>query len=359
MPSAGWCTAPTYTGGRPAVDRGETVPAAASVVAAGGSRVAAGTPPLSPSLERPVPVSSRELVVLGTASQVPTRDRAHHAALLRFDDEVVLFDPGEGTQRQLIHAGVSASSLSRICITHAHGDHCLGLPGVLQRCSLDGRTAPIEVHYPTAAGPYIERLRYATPFEEVTPVTLQAAEPGPVHIDGDLRLRAAALSHAVPTLGWRLEEPDGRRLLPDRAAELGIHGAARSELLETGSITLAGRRIHVEQVTVPRPGQHVAFVMDTRWCDGALELAAAVDLLVVEATFLTSERELAEEAGHLTAAQAAELGRDAGARRVVLTHFSQRYPDLTGHLEEARAAAPDLDLVVGSDLQRVALPSRA
>lgn len=114
----------------------------------------------------------------------------------------------------------------------------------------------------------------------------------------------------------------------------------------------------LEEVSAPRPGQYVAVVMDTRWCDGALDLAADVDLLVIEATFLASEHEPAEEVGHLTAGQAARLAREAGARRVVLTHLSQRYPDTSGHLAEARAAAPDLDLVVAEDLMTVPLPSR-
>jgi len=303
-------------------------------------------------------MSCREVVILGTASQVPTRDRAHHATLLWFDDEVVLFDPGEGAQRQLIHAGVSVSALSRICLTHAHGDHCLGLPGVLQRCSLDGRRRPLELHYPTAAAPYVERLRYASAFEEVTPLVPRPADPGIVPVDGPFRLRAAALAHTIPTLGWRLEEPDGWRLLPDRAAAHGVDGPARAELLTRGEVTVAGRRVAVEDVAVPRPGQHVAFVMDTRWCDGALELAADVDLLVIEATFLTSEQALAEEVGHLTAAQAARLAQEAGARRVVLTHISQRYPDHAGHLAEARAAAPGLDLVVAEELATIPLPPR-
>jgi ribonuclease Z len=118
----------------------------------------------------------RELVVLGTASQVPTRDRNHNGYLLRWDREGVLFDPGEGTQRQLTHAGVAVSTIRRVCITHAHGDHCLGLPGVLQRLSLDGIERPVDVHFPAEAATTIERLRSATPYEDVTPVRLRPTD---------------------------------------------------------------------------------------------------------------------------------------------------------------------------------------
>ena len=303
-------------------------------------------------------MSNRELVVLGTASQVPTRDRAHHGAFLRFDDEGILLDPGEGTQRQLTFAGLSTSAISRVCITHAHGDHCLGLAGVVQRCSHDGRTQPLPIHFPESAASTIRGLCSATPFEQITPIELRPQRPGPVETAGSLRIRAAALSHRIPTLGWRFDEPDGWRLRPELASEAGVEGPARREVLRTGAVRVGARTVRVEEIAEPRRGLSVAFVMDTRWCDGALELAEGVDLLIVEATFLETERALAEEAGHLTAAQAARLGRVAGARRVVLTHLSQRYPDLDGHREEARGAAPHLDIRVASDLDRIALPAR-
>lgn len=303
-------------------------------------------------------VADRELVVLGTASQVPTRERAHHGAALRWDGRTILLDPGEGTQRQLTFARLRTAAITDICITHAHGDHCLGLPGVLQRLSLDDVPGPVTVHAPIAAMPWIHRLRSASVHEERTKLELRAAEPGVVRNDGGLTIRAVELSHGIPTLGWRFEESDGRRLRPDLLEAAGVHGPARRELSLTGSVTVGGRRVQLEEVSEPRPGQRVAHVMDTRVCDGAHELAAGVDLLLIEATFLESERDLAERAGHLTAGQAARLAREAGARRVVLTHLSQRYPDTTGHLTEARAAAPGLDLLVARDLDRIALPDR-
>jgi ribonuclease Z len=303
-------------------------------------------------------VSVRELVVLGTASQVPTVQRAHHAALLRWDDQALLLDPGEGAQRQLAFAGLTVSPIRRIFVSHAHGDHCLGLPGVLQRLALDRVTHPVDVHFPTAAQPYLERLRHAAAYDDPTDVRLHPEEPGTVVAEGPLRVTARALSHRIPTLGWRFEEPSGRTLLPARLDAAGIHGSDRARLLRDGTLARDGRTYHLEDLSVPRPGQSVAFVMDTRWCDAALELAADVDLLLVEATFLASERHLAEVAGHLTAGQAARLGREAGAGQVVLTHFSQRYPDLDGHLAEARREAPDLDVAVARDLERFALPRR-
>jgi ribonuclease Z len=303
-------------------------------------------------------VSVREVVVLGTASQVPTRRRAHNGLLLRWDRHGVLVDPGEGTQRQLTLAGVPSTSITRVCITHAHGDHCFGLPGIAHRLSLDGVRREVDVHHAAGAAGVVEALLAAAP-DALTPMVPRPTAGGEVVADVDgLRIVAVPLVHSLDTVGYRLQEPDGWRLLPERLEALGVHGPARERLRRRGRVEVGGRVVRLEEAAVERPGQSAAVVMDTGWCDGALELAADVDLLVVEATFLESERELAEEVGHLTAAQAARLAVEAGARRVVLTHFSQRYPTTDGHLAEARAVAGDLDLVVADDLTRVAVPPR-
>jgi len=302
-------------------------------------------------------VASRELVVLGTASQAPTRYRNHNGYLLRWDDEGILFDPGEGTQRQLLLARVSASTITRICITHFHGDHCLGLPGVLGRLALDRVSHPVDVYYPAASRVYLERLQHASVTDLVPDLRIHAVDTSGLVADGPpFRLIGGLLDHPTPTMGWRLEEPDGHHLVPERLEALGVRGRAVGRLREEGALTVAGRRVTLEEVTEPRPGQKVAFIMDTRWCDAALELAAGADLVVCESTFLDTEADLADAYGHLTAAQAARLARDAGARRLVLTHYSQRHPDEAAYLAEA---APIFrDSLVVRDLDVVPVPHR-
>ena len=305
-------------------------------------------------------MSQRELVVLGTASQVPTRHRNHNGYLLLWDGEGLLFDPGEGTQRQLLHAGVSASTVTRVCITHFHGDHCLGLPGIVQRINLDRPPHPYTVHYPASGQAYFERLRHASAFHETVELLADPiAGPGPLATgDAPFELRAVRLSHPVESFGYRLSEPDGRRLLPERLAARGVRGPLVGELQRTGAVTAPdGSRVALDEVSALRPGQSAAFVMDTRLCEGVAELAQVVDLLVIEATFLEADARLAEEYGHLTAAQAARAAAEAGVRTLVLSHFSQRYPDLDGHLAEARRHF-DGELVVAQDLSRVPLPKR-
>jgi ribonuclease Z len=300
----------------------------------------------------------RELVVLGTASQTPTRQRNHNGYLLRWDGEGILFDPGEGTQRQMLYAGVSATDVTRICVTHFHGDHCLGLPGVIQRLSLDRVPHPVFAHYPASGAGYFQRLRYAAAFHETADLReVPVKGPGTVAIGDFGNLVAHPLEHPVEAYGYRLVEPDGRRMLPDRLAALGIAGPDIGRLQREGRLTLADRTVTVEEVSEPRPGQRFAFVMDTRLCDGAYALADGVDLLVVESTFLASEAEMATYFGHMTAGQAGQLAADCKVRRLVLTHFSQRYQDPTRFADEA-AAHYSGDIVVAADLQTVPVPKR-
>ncbi|MEU9403092.1 ribonuclease Z [Streptomyces sp. NPDC048242] len=300
-------------------------------------------------------MSVRELVVLGTASQVPTRHRNHNGYLLRWDGEGILFDPGEGTQRQMLRAGVAAHDLNRICVTHFHGDHSLGLAGVIQRINLDRVPHEITAHYPRSGQRFFDRLRYATAYRETVALT-----EAPADSDGVLAqtpaytLEARRLSHPVESYGYRLVEPDAVRMLPDRLAAHGITGPDVGRLRRDGS--LGG--VTLEEVSEIRRGQRFAFVMDTRLCEGVHALAEGCDLLVIESTFLDEDVQLAEEHGHLTAGQAATVARDAGVRHLVLTHFSQRYSDPEVFERQARAAGFTGELTVARDLQRVPVPKR-
>lgn len=296
--------------------------------------------------------------MLGTASQVPTRHRNHNGYLLRWDDQGLLFDPGEGTQRQLLLAGVSAGTVTRLCLTHFHGDHCLGVPGVLQRMSLDGAQHAVHAHYPASGQEFFARLRHVSIFHDTTDV-----REHPVNTDGPVAagtfgvLEARRLDHSVDSIGYRLVEPDGRRMLPELLGRFGITGAAIGQLQRAGTVRVNGRLVQLAEVSEPRRGQRFAFVMDTRLCDSVYALADGADMLVIEATFLAEDAELARSYGHLTAGQAARVAAECKVRRLVLTHFSQRYPDTSRYRDEA-AAVFDGDLVIAEDLTRIPVPKR-
>jgi ribonuclease Z len=304
-------------------------------------------------------VTVRELVVLGTASQAPTRTRNHNGYLLRWDGEGFLFDPGEGTQRQLLLAGVPSSAVTHLCISHFHGDHCLGVPGVVQRMSLDRVAHPVSAHFPASGREYFGRLRAASVFHDVLDLREEPlAADGPVASGPSWTLEARRLDHLVETFGYRLVEPDGRRMLPEQLARAGVAGPDVGRLQREGSLDVGGRTVRLEEVSAHRPGQRVAFVMDTRLCDAVPALADGADLLVIESTFLEEDAALARAYGHLTARQAATVAAECGVRTLVLTHFSQRYPDPERYRDEA-AAVFSGDLVLAADLDTVPVPRRA
>jgi ribonuclease Z len=307
-------------------------------------------------------VSARELVVLGTASQMPTRVRNHNGYLLRWDGHGILFDPGEGTQRQFAFVDASPASITRICLTHFHGDHCLGLPGMLLRLSQDGVQHPVHLHYPSTGQVYLDRLRHASIGHDTIDLRTRPLDPTDVahrtvvDVDGDFTLSAAALRHRVDAIGWRIEEPAGRRMLPDRLEAAGVHGPDIGRLRDLGHVDVDGRTITLEEMSEHRPGQVFAFIMDTAWCDAALELAEGADLVVCESTFLDADAAMAERYGHMTARQAGRLAAEAGARRLVLTHFSQRYPVDQVFADEAGLEFDDV--VVAQDLAHIPVPAR-
>jgi ribonuclease Z len=300
-------------------------------------------------------MSVRELVVLGTSSQVPTRYRNHNGYLLRWDEEGLLFDPGEGTQRQMIFADVTATSITRVLITHFHGDHCLGFAGISQRLSLDRVPHPIDVYFPASGMVFYDRLRKASIYHAAaTLVPHPIEQEGIIHQDDKITIEAKRLDHSVDTYGYRLKERDRRTMLPEKLEAAGIRGRAIGELARSGKIEIDGNRIHVDEVSLPKPGQCVAFVMDSRPCKAAVDLAMGADMLICESTYLSTESEEAHDHGHMTASEAATIARESGAKQLVLTHFSQRYQSTEPFLQEARAIFPNA--VAAKDCKRFEVP---
>lgn len=287
-------------------------------------------------------MSSKRFIALGTASQVPTRERNHNGYFLRWDAEGFLFDPGEGTQRQMIYADVSASSITKIFITHFHGDHCLGLSGVLQRLSLDRVPHTVRVFYPASGERYLDNLSNSSIYYNQARIErVPISAEGVVFRGEDYWIEAQKLDHVVESWGYRIQETDGVTLLPEKLEHFGIRGRDVARLKEEGSFETAGRTISLEECSVPKKGRSFAFVMDTRLCLNAYRLAKNVDLLVCESTYLSSETTEAISHGHLTSRQAAGIARDSGARMLVLTHFSQRYQNVEHFTEEAREIFPN------------------
>ncbi len=302
-------------------------------------------------------MSHRRFIALGTASQVPTRERNHNGYFLRWDDEGFLFDPGEGTQRQMIFADLSASQITKIFITHFHGDHCLGLAGIFQRLSLDRVPQTVQIFYPASGQKYFENLKNASIYHNVAKI-----EEVPISIEGvifkgeNFNIEAKKLNHTVESWGYRVVENDSFTMLPEKLVEFGVKGKNIGKLKRNGKIEIDGQIIKVEACGVFKKGQIFAFVMDTRICENAFRLAENADLFVCESTYLQAETADAIKNGHLTAAQAAEIAKKSNADLLVLTHFSQRYQSIKDFVKEAKEIYPHTIAVKDGDF--VDLPKR-
>lgn len=287
-------------------------------------------------------MSVRDLIIMGCSSQQPTRHRNHGAYLFRFNNRGMLFDPGEGTQRQFIFANVAPPCVTDIFISHFHGDHCLGLGSFLMRLNLDKVTHPIHCYYPASGKKYFDRLRYGTIYhEQIHVIEHPIAQDGTILDMGAFKVEARFLDHGVDNIGWRITEPDTLKFDRSQLEKFGIAGPLVGELQQKGSIIVNGETIHLSQVSHIREGDSIAIVIDTRKCQAALDLAKNATILLCESTYLKPETDLAYNHYHLTATQAAEIARDANAKKLILTHFSARYPTTKPFEEEARLIFPN------------------
>jgi ribonuclease Z len=302
-------------------------------------------------------LSSRKLHILGTACLVPTSERNHNGYFLRWDNEGFLFDPGEGTQRQLIHSGISASQITKIFISHFHGDHCLGLPGVIQRLSLDRARHPIEIYYPASGQRYFENLRDASVFHfQVQLDEHPISTPGIIFENEKYKIETKYLDHTLDSLGFRIQEHGGYTMIPEQLKKVGLEYDQIKELKSKEKVVVDGISIELTDVSNPRKGQSFAYILDTRLCNTAIELAKDVDILICESTYLSDREEMAKEYGHLTAKQAAFLAKKSAVGKLVLTHFSQIYTDINEFQNEAKKVFPNVIAVKDGD--QVSMPKR-
>ena len=300
-------------------------------------------------------MSVRDITILGCSSQQPTRFRNHGAYLVRWNDEGLLFDPGEGTQRQFIFAEIAPPVVNRIFISHFHGDHCLGLGSMLMRLNLDKVTHPIHCYYPASGKKFFDRLRYCCMYREnIHVVEHPVGKPGLVQDDGKFRIEAQYLDHGIDNLGWRVTEPDAVKFNKEKLKEMGVDGPDVRKLEKEGRLLVGNQWVALDEVSHLRPGDVFAYVVDTRPCKEALEIARGAKVLLCESTYLDEDRQLALEHKHMTAKQAAELAKEAGVKTLILTHFSARYrdPEILG--EEARTIFPNT--LVAEDLRRFPFP---
>jgi len=302
---------------------------------------------------------SLRVVFLGTAGSVPTPKRALPAIAIQRKDELILFDCGEGAQRQMIQARVGFHRKTKVFVTHMHGDHVLGLPGLLQTMALLDRKWKLEVYGSVGIRAFVEAIKETVQFVLTFPVEItEIEEAGLVCREKEYEVHAVSVDHVVPSLAYALiEKPRPGKFNPKRAEALGVpEGPMWSRLQHGSAVKLPnGRIVKPEEVVgEPRPGRKIVYSGDTRPTKELVRFAENADLLIHDATFDDQLRDRAVEDGHSTPSQAAETAKKAGAKRLVLTHISARYERPTLLKRQARKIFPQTD--VAEDFLRVEIP---
>jgi ribonuclease Z len=304
---------------------------------------------------------SVRVVFLGTGSGKPMPHRNVASVALFREGELYLFDCGEATQIQLSRSSLRPGPLEAIFLTHFHGDHVNGLPGFVGSLTLNRREEDLDIYGPSGLNHWLETLRDLHILWPGFPVHAhENRQPGPVRQTADYRVEVARLRHRVETWGYAfIEQERPGRFDLEAAKELGIPPGPLYGRLQRGeSVELDdGRTIAPDDVLGPtRPGLKIAYVSDTSPCDGAVELARGADLLIHEATYPAGEERLAHQRGHSTAADAARCAKQAGAKKLALTHISQKYMRLSEFEKGAREIFDNT--VVAKDLMEIEVERR-
>lgn len=278
-----------------------------------------------------------ELVFLGTAAMVPTKERNHSAVFLSYKNEGLLFDCGEGTQRQLKIAGITVTKLTRIFITHWHGDHVLGLLGVLQTLGSSEYQGTLEIYAPKGCKKFFEAMCQGLVFDFRINMDFFEVESGQICETKEFYVECAAMQHGIPCLGFSFVEKDRRKINMSSAKKFGLsEGPLIGDLQEGKTVDFKGKKIKPDDVSSIVKGRKVAYITDTRPNANCNKLAKDADILVCESSYASDLAEKAEEYHHMTASEAAQIANKNQVKKLILTHFSARYKNTLEVEEDAR-----------------------
>ena len=270
-----------------------------------------------------------ELIFLGTSSALPTRYRNHSAIAVKAFGEIILLDCGESTQRQMSLARLSPMKINKIFITHLHGDHLLGLPGLMQSMAFRGREEPLHIFGPMGTSQIVEYMKNLGYFSLNFPIYAHEINHGVIVDEEDYRICCCPAKHTIPNLAYRIEEKRRPKFLKEKAMKLGLKPGPDFGKLQAGiPVVLGDKTIEPEQVLGKnRMGRQIVYSGDTRPCSNMIKFSHGVDVLIHESTFDKSYKNRAVKTGHSTAMDAAEIAKSAQVKKLILTHISTRYQD--------------------------------
>jgi len=280
-----------------------------------------------------------KVIFLGTSASIPTKSRSLPSIMVIRNGEQMLFDCGEGTQRQVVKAGLGLRKRLKIFITHMHADHVLGLAGILMSLSLTGRQDPLEIYGPSGLRSFVEHMKELFNFNPSFDVVVHRVSEGAVYQSRGFRVLAFRVKHTAESYGYALvEDPRPGKFDPKKAEELGIPKGPLWRALQEGKTVVIGEReIRPEDVLgPPRKGLKIVYSGDTAPTREVVEASKDADLLIHEATFDDALQDRAVSELHSTASQAANIALEANVKRLVLTHISPRYEDPSLLLSQAK-----------------------
>ncbi|MBI4441606.1 ribonuclease Z [Candidatus Woesearchaeota archaeon] len=298
-----------------------------------------------------------QLIVLGTGGMVPTKERNVSAIFLQFKEQGMLFDCGEGTQRQMNIASLKRTSVTKVFLTHWHGDHVSGLIGLLQTLGNEQDAPRLEIYGPPGTEMRMKNLLNTCCFDlsvELIIKELTGKKIAPALDAEEFTIEYGLLDHKVACIGYAFIEKDKRKINMDYLRKQGVPEGPHLRKLQDGkSITWKGKEIDVEKATSIQKGRKWAYVTDTAPCTNAVLLAQDADVLVCEATYAEALKEKAEEYKHMTAKDAALIAQQANVKKLVLTHFSQRYKTTEEIEQDARTYFPNV--ICAYDFMKITL----
>lgn len=277
-----------------------------------------------------------DIQFLGTSCMQPTKTRNHSGILLTYNGESILMDCGEGIQRQLRIAGVKPAKITRLLISHWHGDHVFGIPGLMSTMGADKSEMTLHIYGPVGTKKYLEYLFKSFACKDIIQYEVMEVTKGVIFENEDYRLEAQPLKHSVPCVGYSFIEKGRLRINVAKAERLGLNGPILGKLQKGEDVLVNGKKIKSKDVTYPVEEKKVSYIADTVPCNGANALAKDADLLISEGTHLDDIKEKTEKYMHLTVKQAALIASENNAKKLIVTHLSQRYKSVAEIAEEAR-----------------------
>lgn len=276
------------------------------------------------------------ITFLGTSSMIPTIERNHSSILISYKNQGILVDCGEGTQRQLRIAGIKPSKITKLLITHWHGDHVLGIPGLIQNLAAHNYKNTLEIYGPKGSKKYLKNMLSGIIMQERIKYEVNEINAG-IFYKKDVILEAAHLDHITPCLGYSIREKDRRKIRLNYLKKFGLKQSPLLGSLQKGkNIIYQGKKISADKSTELIKGKKITIVMDTAPTKNAEKIAKDSDVLIAEATWSKELEKFVMKRKHLTAELAAKIAKKANAEKLILTHFSQRYKEIKELETEAK-----------------------